>query len=60
MALSLSGISSGWRETQNRMILCGILDLCRLLFGIVVDPFRRRKQGLQDQLIWIIDELAVG
>ena len=26
----------------NRMILCGMLDLCRIIFGIVVDLFRPR------------------
>ena len=30
------------RETQNRMIFCGMLDLCRIIFGIVVDLFRPR------------------
>jgi hypothetical protein len=23
-----------WRETQNRIILCGMLDLCRIIFGL--------------------------
>jgi len=29
-----------WETNSNRTVLCGILDLCRLILGIVVDLFR--------------------
>jgi hypothetical protein len=38
---------------QNGMILCGMFDLCRIIFGIVVDLFRPRAtlDVLRQQII---------
>jgi hypothetical protein len=40
-----------WRATQNRMILYGMLDLCRLILAIVIDLFRPRAAAEAEILV---------
>jgi hypothetical protein len=54
--LSLSQIPSGWRETQNRMILCECR--CRLVFWIIVDLFRPRA-AMEAEILVLRQQIIV-
>jgi hypothetical protein len=47
-----------WRETQNRMVFCGMLDLCRIIFGIVVDLVRPRV-ALEAEILVLRQQIIV-
>ena len=40
------------------MILCGMLDLCRIIFGIVVDLFRSRA-ALEAEILVLRQQIIV-
>jgi hypothetical protein len=40
------------------MMLCGMLDLCRLIFGIVVDRFRPRA-AMEAEILVLRQQIIV-
>jgi len=58
LTLSLSQIPTGWREWQNRTILCGMLDLSRIIVWIFVDLFRPRA-ALEAEVLVLRQQIIV-